>query len=291
MFSKKFGKKYPIIDTHMHIGVNAISTFIAEEDLIPGMDEGHVDIQVLFQVNEGFTHETPSWNAYLGNDYVAKIQKMIPDRVIGLATINPWWQSPKTYQLPFHKRGKAFDLVKDSPTIDEVVRCILKLGLWGLKMHPLEHGYHISDPHIIDPVMDKLVECQKKTGRKLLVVVHCMGDSVFNSPDALADLAERYQELLFLACHSGFVWGTFTLASTLGKLENVKLDLTTCSQRSVVWEVYEKCGAEKFTIGSDMPFASYSIAHAIVNDMFEKPEERELVFGGNLTKYLGIQVK
>jgi hypothetical protein len=290
MFRKKFGKTYPIVDTHMHIGVNAINTFIAEQDLIPAMDDGRVDIQILFQVNEGFTHETPSWNPYVGNDYVAKIQKMFPDRVIGLATLNPWWQSPRSYQLPFSKRGKPFDLVKGSPTIDELERCILKLGLWGLKMHPLEHGYHVGDPTIVNPIMDRLVECQEKTGRKLLVGVHCAGDSLFNSPDALADLAERYPEILFLAYHSGFIWGGSTLASTLGRLENVKLDLTTCSQRSVVSEAYEKFGAGKFTVGSDMPFASYSMARAIANDIFEKPEERELALGGNLTKYLGIQV-
>ncbi|GBC75650.1 hypothetical protein HRbin06_00970 [archaeon HR06] len=286
-YYKKYGKKYPIIDTHMHIGVNPLTTF-TENDLIPAMDRSGIDIQILFQVNEGFTHETPSWNPFIGNDYIAKVQSMFPNRVIGLGMINPWWQAPKKYLFPLEKRGKVFDLVTESPALDEVERCIVKLGLWGLKMHPLLHGYHINTPEIIDPILEKLTELQRKVGRKLIIVTHCMGDSIFNSPDALADVAERFPELLFLAVHSGFVWGGFSLLNTIGKLENVKLDLTTCSQRQVVYSVYERYGAEKFTVGSDMPFATYEIARAIVYDIFKKDEERELVLGGNIAKYLGL---
>lgn len=281
-------ERYPVIDTHFHVGVNTINTFIAEDDLIPWMDEAKIDIQIIFQVNEGFTHRTPEWNPYLGNDYVAKIQKMFPERVIGLATINPWHQAPKNYVFPLSKRGQSFNAVTTSPTLDEVERCIVDLGLWGLKMHPLEHGYAVNNADLIHPIMDRLTELQRKVDRRLMIVVHAMGDSLFNSPEAVADIATCYPDLLFLMAHSGFVWGYGTVARVVGPCENVMFDLTTCAQKSVVLEAYEKYGAQRFTAGTDGPFASPSVKMAIVEDVANSEEEKELILGGNLARYLGI---
>ena len=281
-------ERYPVIDTHFHVGVNIINTFIAEDDLIPWMDDAKIDIQIIFQVNEGFTHRTPDWNPYLGNDYIAKIQKMLPERVVGLATINPWHQAPKDYVFPLSKRGQSFNAVTASPTLDEVERSIVDLGLCGLKMHPLEHGYAVNNADLIHPIMDRLTQLQRKVDRRLIVVVHAMGDSPFNSPEAIADIAKYYPDLLFLMAHSGFVWGYGTVARVVGPCENVMFDLTTCAQKSVVLEAYEKYGVQRFTAGSDGPFASSSVKMAIVADLVNDDEEEELVLGGNLAKYLGI---
>jgi hypothetical protein len=281
-------RRWPVIDTHCHVGVNSLITFIAEEELIPWMDKYHIDIQICFQVNEGFYHRTPEWNPYVGNDYVAKIQKMFPGRVIGLATINPWLQPPSTYGPESKNAGKKFDLIRVNPALEEIERAIGELGLWGLKMHPLEHNYAINNPKIIFPVMDKLVEMQERTGRKLLIVVHAMGDSLNNSPEALADVARRYPQLLFIMAHSGFVWAYGTVAHMLVDLPNVMFDLTTCPQKSVVYEAYEKVGARRFTAGSDAPFASPVIKEAIVRDLARNEEEVELILGGNIAQYLGI---
>ena len=60
--------RWPVIDTNFKIGVNMRSTCVAEEDLIPYLDENGIDIQMVFQVDEGFTHHTPAWNPYIGND-------------------------------------------------------------------------------------------------------------------------------------------------------------------------------------------------------------------------------
>ena len=94
------GRLWPVIDTHHHIGVSPTCTFIAEDDLLPWMEEGQVDIQIVFQVNQGACHQTPDWNPYIGNDYISRIQKLYPGRVLGLATINPWLQPPKAYTHP-----------------------------------------------------------------------------------------------------------------------------------------------------------------------------------------------
>ena len=101
--------RWPVIDTHFHIGVNSLVTFIAEEELIPWMEEAGTDVQILFQLNEGFFHRTPDWNPYIGNDYIAKVQDMFPNKVIGLAHVNPYIQAPKTYCWPSKREGQAWD--------------------------------------------------------------------------------------------------------------------------------------------------------------------------------------
>lgn len=281
-------KRWPVIDTHFHVGVNQLITFEAENDLIPWMEEAGIDIQIVCQVNEGFMHKTPEWNPFVGNDYIAKIQNMFSERIIGLGTVNPWLQSPKSYRFPSKKEGQPYDKVNYNFAIDEVERIILELGLNGLKLHPLEHNYNINDPHIINPLMDKLVEMQNRVGRKMIVLVHAAGDSVYNTPTALADLARQYPDILFLMSHCGFVWGGPVVCHTVGPLENVMLDLTTCPQKSVVWETYHKYGATKFTAGTDGPFASPLVKDAIVKDLASNAEEESLIQGGNLAKLLGI---
>src|SRR4029079_16996795 len=121
---------WPIIDTHHHIGLITTCTFIAKDALLPWMEAGRVDVQVVFQVNQGACHRTPDWNPYIGNDYIAKIQRTFPERVIGLATINHWQQQPGKYSYPPDLRGKPLDRVTRNLANEERHRAILELGLW-----------------------------------------------------------------------------------------------------------------------------------------------------------------
>lgn len=287
MMEKK--QRWPVIDTHCHIGVNLINTFVAEKELIPYLDKNGVDIQIVFQVNEGFAHKTPDWNPYVGNDYIAKIQNMYPDRVIGLATINPWLQRPKTYNYPPTGAGQPMDLPIKDAAIEELDRCILDLGLWGLKMHPQEHNYEINNPTVVYPVLERLTELQRQTGRKMLVVVHAAGDSYNNTSTAMAETAKAFPELLFIAAHAGFIWCYGTTSAVSIPVPNLMLDLTLNVGPYSVQEAYDACGAGKFTIGTDGPFDLVEIKDPIVRALTGDDQEAyELIMGGNLAKYLGI---
>jgi predicted TIM-barrel fold metal-dependent hydrolase len=282
-------ERWPVIDTHFHIGVNLINTFVAETELIPFLDKHGIDIQVVFQVNEGFQHKTPSWNPYVGNDYIAKIQNMFPDRVIGLATINPWLQAPKTYNYPPQNYGQKMDLPIKNEALEELDRCILELGLRGLKMHPLEHNYEINNPTVVYPLLQRLSELQKICGKKLFIVVHGAGDSVNNTATAIAETAKAFPDLLFLMAHAGFIWCYGTVSSVSIAVPNLMLDLTLTVGPYCVKEAYDACGATKFTIGTDGPFDLPQIKEPIVRALVGDDDEAwQLIMGGNLAKYLGI---
>lgn len=276
-----------IVDCHFHVGVAPTFTFIAEDELIPWMDRAKIDVQMIFQINQAACHQTPDWNPFTGNDYIAKIQHMFPERVIGLGSINPWLQPPKGYTYPLEKRGEKFEPISRNLALEECERIILDLGLRGLKMHPREHGYPMNH-WTVRVVVDKLVALQRQIGKPLVVLAHAAGDSMYNSPEAFGDLAKDYPDMLFLMSHVGYMWGLKTVASVVGPYENVLFDVTGCPVN--LTDLVELFGAERFVAGTDAPFSAPSVKDAIVEAIFPDPEDRALVHGGNLVKRLGIKL-
>jgi hypothetical protein len=169
-----------------------------------------------------------------------------------------------------------------------VERAILDLGLWGLKMHPFLHGYPVNFGPLIFPMMDLLLQLQKKVSRQLMLGIHAGGDHIFNSPEAVGDLAARYPDLLILMYHAGFLWGGYMAEEHCGNRPNVLFDLTTCPQKSGVVGTYKKFGANKFSVGTDGPFVGHHVRTNIVYDLTQDPEERALILGGNVAQRLGL---
>lgn len=280
------GKKYPVVDTHFHLGVNPLIDF-DDEDLMVWMDENKIDIQVIMQVNEGMVHKTPEWNPYIGNDWIAKVQNKYKGRIFGLGGVFPWHQPPQTYKWG-PKAGKPFDLLSRNPVLEEVERIFEDLGLRGLKVHPLEHFHQCNNPHIMNPIFEKMTQLQKKLNKRFMVFVHAAGDSICNTPEGMADIASQFPELLFVAAHSGYRWATPTVLHTMGKCNNVMLDLTTMACTKMIRDCYEAYGATKFCAGTDGPFATVRVKNAIVSDLTEDEEERALILGGNLANYFEL---
>ena len=279
-------KRWPVIDTHFHLGVNMGSQF-TDTDFFPYLDDAGIDYQVVFQVNEGFQYATPEWNPYLGNDFIIKLQKRYPNRFLGLATIDFWRQPPAIYKYPSSKAGQPFDKVTRNIALEEVDR-IIDAGLYGLKFHPLENDFAVNDPTIVYPIMDRFVQAQKRTGRKFFFVIHCGGDSIYNTPEAIACLANDYPELLFIAAHTFVLDGFATIKNTIGRCQNVLLDMTICPKTNIMRELYDSYGPARFSLGTDGPFNTLPLKKVILDEVVKDKYEQELVLGGNLAQYLGI---
>lgn len=280
-------KKYPVIDTHYHLGTSA-GGCNNEEQLFTWMEKYGIDIQIIMQLNEGTMHVSPEWNPCIGNDFIGRMQKKYPNKIMGIGTIIPWYQPPK-YYLRGPKKGQPFDLVTRNPVLEEVDRVIKDLGLYGLKIHPLEHGYQINNPYIMFPIFERMSELSKECGRKLIVFIHAAGDDIGNTPEAIADVAKRFPELIFIVAHCGYQRAIHTLVSTLAGLPNVMLDLTTVAIPGLLYDAYPAFGPERFCAGADGPFATGTMKETIVNSLTQNEDERALILGGNLMKLFGLE--
>ncbi len=271
-------KRWPVIDTSFTVGVSPNVHFFGEEQLIPFMDENGVDMQIIYQPDESFHHETPDWNPYLGNDYIAKIEEMYPDRVLGLATVQAWHQASP---IPG-------SLVRTSPALEELDRAILDLGLHGLRVNPMQHNIQINNRDVMWPVLRRLSQLQEISGRRLIVSVHAYADCLNCTPEALAETAREFPDIVFLMQHTGFVWAYATVCEVAAPMQNIFFDITAMPQKLVAYKAYLRFGARKFCIGVDGPFASYDLKLAILNDFAKDDSEAQLILGGNIAMVLGI---
>lgn len=279
-------KTWPVIDTSFAIGVGALTHFIAEEEMETHLTNHKIDIQYVYQPDESFVHRTPDWNPYLGNDYIAKIQKLFDGRVRGLATLQGFHQPPNCHcgetVCPY-----GFDKTKNI-AMEELDRVILDLGLWGIRINPSAHNYPLNSRGFVWPFLRRLSQLQEKTGRRMIVSVYSYGDHIFNTTESFMESAKEFPSLLFLMQHTGFVWGCFTLGDTVSMMQNVYFDVTTMPQFDVVWPVYKRFGVRKICIGIDGPLGDVRVKEAIAADYCKTEEEKELMYGGNLAQALGI---
>lgn len=266
-----------VLDTSLSVGVSPIYQFVAEDEMERWLEEGDIDVQIVFQPDDAYHHSTPDWNPFLGNDYVAKVLELFPNRTLGLATVQVWHQA---YRGPGSK-------VKRSPALEELDRCILDLGMIGLRMNPIQHNYQFNNADVVWPVLERLSELQQRVDRQLLVSVHAYGDNLNNSPEALAHTAHQFPDLLFLMQHAAFVWGYGTVSDVAAPVDNLLLDLSTMPQQSVVRKAYDAFGPDKFCIGTDGPIGSHELKKAIVRDFARNDTEARKLMGETLAKRLG----
>jgi len=277
-------QKY-IIDSHVHVGVCPRISYFAE-DLIERMNKTDQDMAVVFPMMRGFEFGPPRFNYYAGNDYIAEVQKMYPNRIIGIAGIDPRYQINRQ----FKERLKTLDHEIKDATLAEIERAILELGLRGIKLHPFLHTFPINDPILMPPVFDKLVECQEKVGRKLYNVIHAWGDSAMNTPEKIAWVAERYPQLTFALAHIGIScgWGVDAYLEILAKYENLILDFTYGPEVRTLREVAKKIGTERIVDGSNEHMGAFEAKMGTVDLALKTDYEKEMVLGGTLAQLLEI---
>ena len=124
-----------IIDAHVHIGTT-INHFkrlhITAGDILREMDANGIDMAILCPAGADLAVDNRA-----GNDRVAAAVRAHPDRFIGLGSANPWY-------------GET--------ALVELERAVYDLGLRGFKFHSLIQGFHLNDPILVYPLVEKAVD-------------------------------------------------------------------------------------------------------------------------------------
>ncbi len=215
------------------------------------MDDAGVDRAIVVPAKPGGYHLGPA------NDAVAAAVRAHPDRLAGLARVDP-------------NLGEA--------AVAELERA-LELGLRGLFLHPWEETFRVSAPFA-----DPLVEV---AGRHRVPVIVAAGYPWLSEGLQVGELAGRFPGVRFVATNGGQI-----NISGLGQTD-VELALKACPNLSVqtagvyredfLENVVERFGAGRLLFSSGFPLLEPRLEILRARWMHVGEEARAAVLGGNAT--------
>src|SRR5262249_10773958 len=174
------GEQIEVWDAHAHMGereqlaIHQIPRIMAfmPDAMIARMDESNVDVVTPFAIGAGNRTDYAETNRL-----VAQAMRDHPGRMVGYMRLNPNYGVEHNPQL-----------------VEESVR----LGLRGIKVHPLIEQCEADDPALMYPLLE-LAE-----HHRLVVIFHC-GNGEAASPDRVAHAARDFPRVNFIAGHSGLI--------------------------------------------------------------------------------------
>ena len=240
-----------IIDAHCTIG-NGRYTRLAVSELLRRMDENGIAKAVVCPVEEHVTVYNRE-----GNDYILKAVNAHHDRLMGFATVNPWY---------------------GGPAVEELRRAIGE-GLCGLYLNTALQGYFIND-ELVYPV----IETAKGLG---IPIYFHTPTPIFALPLQLGDLACEFPEVPMIMGHAAA--GDFWLDAVpaIRMASNIYVETSVRAGSAVLRSMIDEVGAGRLMFGSDVPHSTYSVERVKIDFLKLSPPEEEMVMGGTLLKVLG----
>jgi predicted TIM-barrel fold metal-dependent hydrolase len=237
---------------------------LSARELIRQMDEAGIDQSIVFAVDAPIL--------YASNEYVHRLCKRYPDRLIGFASVNP-------------RRPGA---------VEAFQRAIEDLSLKGLKLHPPLQGFFPNDESVF-PLYEKAVELN-------VPVVFHVGTTPFGSlcrlaqanPLLLDDVAVAFPSLRIMLTHLGTLW-QHEAFMVVEKNPNVFIDTAAYLYeiRDILTrDTVERIGRDKVVFGTDYPMPYVGRVHRM-KDFVDALRELNLpaemldgIFSGNIQAFL-----
>ena len=237
------------------------------DDLIRAMDEDGVDVSVVMGIgwtDIGLAREC--------NDYIIESVQRYPERLTGLAALNPAW-------------GEA--------AVEEAQRCA-GAGLRGIgELHPDSQAFDLGDEKTLAP----LIEVVREYG--LILVTHSsepVGHSYSGKgktrPEVLWRFIQNFPDVSVVCAHWGGGMPFYALMPEVAEgLNNVYFD-TAASPflygAQVFSVVAALVGSDKILLGSDFPLLR---SRRLLSQLHESPlsdADKEAISGGNAAKLLKL---
>ncbi len=238
-----------IIDSHTHVQRTSGFWDSPPERIISLMDKAGIDMSVIMTYSD-----SPSLVEYI-HECVVKY----PARLIGYARLDP-------------SGG------------DEVCRvlenAITKLGLKGLKLHPVGNLVHPSADSSL-----QLIRTAARLGAPTLF--HC-GDEEFTLPMQIASAAEKCPEATIIMGHMGGYFHVEDAILAAEKFPNIILETSAMPYPEKIAEAVSRIGAERVLFASDGPGCPPDLELKKVKMAGLSTEDEEKVIGANIKKILGL---
>lgn len=216
-----------VCDAHVHLGESGPwqpyhEPTIYVEDLLKLLDEFNVEKAIVFP-NPNVGDRYPATN-----DYIATCEKKFPNRLIGFGRVDP-------------RRGKE--------ALEELVRIKEKLGLKGLKLHPMVECFR-PDHSFFDGFFKKVNDLE------MPVLIHT-GEG-FSSPGLAVKVAKKYPKITMILGHlkEGCI-------GALRECENVYVETSGAIPEFI--EMAVDIDENRVLFGSDVPYYRYKVQLAVVD--------------------------
>lgn len=244
-----------IIDGHCHIGEGLRQTLTTDE-LICQMDQNRVDRAVVCPFDRYLTVFNRE-----GNELVSAAVKRYPDRLIGFASVNPWFGQTAKVEL----------------------QRALQSGLVGLKFNPSLQGFFINDRIVMD-LLEVAAEFQAP------VYFHT-GTPVHALPLQLADLALLFPSVKFIMGHTGASDFSGEALAALKTAPNIYAEISKQTNFDLLREVLVSYGPERMIFGTDFPVYPLALELEKIKLLNPEQREKEWIMGQTLLSLLPPKTK
>ena len=239
-----------IIDAHCSVGWGHVIQFTPEM-LLEQMDRAGVDQAVIGPIHEHITVFNRE-----GNELILKAVQKYPDRLIGFATVNPWYGDQAVVEL----------------------RRALDSGLRGLTLNSALQGYFIHDD-LVHPVIQVAAEY------RIPVYFHT-ATPIYALPFQLAELARNFPSVNFIMGHMAAAdfWTDAVVAAK--QSENIYMETSFRSGVETIRGALHELGAQRIIFGSSAPESDIEVELAKIRLLELPPEQEKLVLGENMHRLL-----
>lgn len=220
-----------IIDTHLHVGGEAVGFHMNEQMVIEAMEKYHIDYGL---VSSGDAAEMTHQQVLLP-DTVQKTQEDSLKRVLKFARRYPDKIGASVWVKPY--------LQGVTKELEELIADNLDV-VYAIKLHPFHSNTAPTDQKILP-----YLSLAEKYG---LAVVSHTGGCEAASPKHLYEAAKLFPKVPFVMVHMGLGTDNKEALDLLGKADNLYGD-TTWVPMSTTIEAIHRYGSKKMIFGSDTP--------------------------------------
>lgn len=240
----------PIIDAHAQVGHGSLVQYEPEQ-FLAAMDQHGIATSMVSPMDRQMAVDNRE-----GNDALLTLIQQYPDRILGYATVNPWYGERAVAEL----------------------RRALRAGLHGLKLHPAVQGFVLIDP-LVDPVIRVAAEFG------VPVYVHT-GTPVHALPMQVAHMARRHPDVMWIMGRMGTTDFKLDVPLACEQVPNILVD-TAFSYPATIQQMVALLGADRVLFSTDAPFCQLELALRTLEELDLPPAELAKVAGGNLLRLVG----
>jgi uncharacterized protein len=244
-----------IVDGLTILGTSISGYELGAEDLLASMDANGIDKSVIVPVQPKTYRLEPQ------NEAIAVTQARYSDCFIGFCRVDPR---------------------QEEDAVTELRRCVLRLGLKGLMLHPMEEGYTINEGHAI-----RLV---KEAGSLGVPTIIAAGYPWVAHASQIRSVAEQAEETTIIMSHGGHInISGLAQADSFLALEmcsNLCIGTNGVYRQDFLEECIDAFGPERVLFTSMTPVFDQGFELDRVNSIKMEEADRPSVLGGNLIRIL-----